>query len=367
MAKQGDIVRFLNSVGGGTITRIDGKMAYVEDSDGFETPVLLRDCVVVGSAPALASVVESVIEHEPEITYSARSESAAVHKSLEDSEPDIEETSTGEVINLQLVYEPRDLKTISNTTFDTYLVNDSNYYLYFTYLCRERDSRLWVTRYSGIVEPNIQLFVEELDRESLPRMDYIAVGILPFKKDKPFTAQQPVLIERRLDTTKFAKLHCFEPSLYFDVPVLSLPLITDGKPYVSTAVTVNKPEAKELEKQLKSKIRADRRRQRPTVKDTATSRRGDTIVVDLHAEELLDTTRGLGPADILNYQVDTFRHVMDENARNKGQKIVFIHGKGEGVLRKALLKELTHRYKGNMVQDASFAEYGYGATQVTIV
>ena len=45
---------------------------------------------------------------------------------------------------------------------------------------------------------------------------------------------------------------------------------------------------------------------------------------------------------------------------------MFIHGKGEGVLRQALMKELNHRYKGHQAQDASFREYGYGATQVTI-
>ncbi|MDE6098116.1 MAG: Smr/MutS family protein, partial [Muribaculaceae bacterium] len=92
----------------------------------------------------------------------------------------------------------------------------------------------------------------------------------------------------------------------------------------------------------------------------------DIIVVDLHASELLDDMRGLSNADILNYQVDRFREVMDANARNKGQRIVFIHGKGEGVLRQALMKELNHRYKGHQVQDASFREYGFGATQVTI-
>ena len=37
MAKIGDTVRFLNSVGGGKITRIEDKIAYVDDG-GFETP-----------------------------------------------------------------------------------------------------------------------------------------------------------------------------------------------------------------------------------------------------------------------------------------------------------------------------------------
>ena len=36
------------------------------------------------------------------------------------------------------------------------------------------------------------------------------------------------------------------------------------------------------------------------------------------------------------------------------------------VYRQALMKELTHRYKGHDVQDASFQQYGFGATQVTI-
>ena len=89
-------------------------------------------------------------------------------------------------------------------------------------------------------------------------------------------------------------------------------------------------------------------------------------MVDLHASELLDSTAGLSPADILNLQIDRFAEVMQANLRFPGTKIVFIHGKGEGVLRQALMKELTHRFKGHDVQDASFREYGFGATQVTI-
>ena len=89
-------------------------------------------------------------------------------------------------------------------------------------------------------------------------------------------------------------------------------------------------------------------------------------MVDLHADALLDTTNGLSATDILNYQLDAFRKVMKEYEKKKGTKIVFIHGKGEGVLRKALVNELQYRYKHFTYQDASFQEYSYGATQVTI-
>jgi dsDNA-specific endonuclease/ATPase MutS2 len=71
-------------------------------------------------------------------------------------------------------------------------------------------------------------------------------------------------------------------------------------------------------------------------------------------------------ADILKYQIDVFVKTMEENLSRKGFKIVFIHGKGDGVLRSALLKELKSRYRNCRWQDASFREYGFGATLVTI-
>jgi dsDNA-specific endonuclease/ATPase MutS2 len=57
---------------------------------------------------------------------------------------------------------------------------------------------------------------------------------------------------------------------------------------------------------------------------------------------------------------------MGKYLKKKGQKIVFIHGKGEGVLRNAIIKELKSKYKTCTHQDASFQEYGFGATMVTI-
>ena len=49
MVKVGDKVRFLNSVGGGTVVKINKDIAYVEEEDGFETPVLIHECVVIES------------------------------------------------------------------------------------------------------------------------------------------------------------------------------------------------------------------------------------------------------------------------------------------------------------------------------
>lgn len=56
---------------------------------------------------------------------------------------------------------------------------------------------------------------------------------------------------------------------------------------------------------------------------------------------------------------------MESNAKNKGRKIVFIHGVGNGVLKNEIRKQLERKYKV-YYQDASFREYGYGATMVII-
>jgi dsDNA-specific endonuclease/ATPase MutS2 len=114
---------------------------------------------------------------------------------------------------------------------------------------------------------------------------------------------------------------------------------------------------------MRAKRQADKPNRQPVQRK---EKRAQIIEVDLHIHELLDSTAGLSNSDMLEVQLNEFRRVMNENLRNKGQKIVFIHGKGEGVLRNALLKELNYKYKQCSVQDASFREYGFGATQVTI-
>lgn len=354
MAKVGDRVRFLNSVGGGIIKRIQGNIAYVDD-DGFETPTLLRECVVVASP----EVTEQKVALTQEVVTPKTTTQPAPKSTSHSTEPAPEETPEGEKLNVVLAYEPNDIKHLNSSTFDTYLVNDSNYYLYFTYLSRADEADGWTTRYAGVVEPNIQVFLEEISGADLPSMDRIAVQMIAFKSDREFRIKAPVAIETALDTSKFFKLHCFHSNVYFDKEVIAVDLVTNDVPRKRMVL-----DSSQLEKGIKAKKAIDRPTRRPVQKNH--SKRPEIIEVDLHINELVDTTAGLTPADILNLQIDEFRKVMDANLKNKGQKIVFIHGKGEGVLRAALLKELNHRYKGHDVQDASFREFGFGATQVTI-
>lgn len=352
MAKVGDTVRFLNSVGGGRIVRIEGQVAYV-DEDGFETPAMLRECVVVSTGDTFYQSETRKSREEKK----AEQPAPAV-KAPEIEIPPVEETPEGEKLNLVLGFEPANIKKLSDTSFDAFLVNDSNYAMYVTIASRPADSEKWVLRFDGYIEPAIQEFVFELTTEDLPDIDRIAVQALPFKRGGEFTLKDAVSYEQRLDPTKFARLHCFTDNPYFDTKVLAVDIVKDD--------VVQQPfkiEAQQIRQAMSGKRDAD---SHPTPKVSKPSKKPDVLEIDLHASALLDNLNGLSKADILNYQIDTFRKVMDESIKSPGKKIIFIHGKGEGVLRQALMKELNHRYKGHDVADASFREYGFGATQVTI-
>jgi hypothetical protein len=85
--------------------------------------------------------------------------------------------------------------------------------------------------------------------------------------------------------------------------------------------------------------------------------------VDLHIEKLINSYKGMGNYDILNLQLDTAKRQVEFAMRKRIQKIVFIHGVGEGVL-KAELDFLLGRYDNLKFYDANYQKYGVGATEV---
>ena len=138
MVKVNDIVRFLNDVGGGKVTRIEGKMVYVEDNDGFERPALAREVVVYVEdndgfeRPALARevvVVDSAKPHHMTYEKPLEIKSKLVEPDVPAPKPKPEpmepvfETEEGEVLNIVLAYEPREIKHLNTTTFYSMLVN----------------------------------------------------------------------------------------------------------------------------------------------------------------------------------------------------------------------------------------------------
>ncbi len=358
--KVGDKVRFLSEVGGGVVKAFKGKeTVLVEDEDGFEIPMLVRECVVIDTDDYNIKRKPQAPQAEVPSSRNERKKVELVNRESED-EPEITyrpaETKEGEKLNVVLAYVPQDVKAISSTAFDTYLVNDSNYYLYYTYLSAEGKS--WKVRAQGNIEPNTKLFLEEFEKDVLNELEHVAVQLIAYKEDKTFLLKPAVNVELRVDTVKFYKLHTFTESVYFEEPSLRYAIVENDIPVRQVFA-----DAESLQQALMQKKTEDKTKPQPIVKQP---RKNDIIEVDLHINELLDNTTGMSNSEMLDYQLDVFRKTLEEYKAKKGQRIVFIHGKGDGVLRNALLKELKSKYKTYSSQDASFREYGFGATMVTI-
>lgn len=349
--KIGDKVRFLNSVGGGVVRGFkDKNMVLVEDESGFEFPMFITECVVVGE-----SDMQVRSSHKPKVEAPVVETPSKQPKKEEDVT--IEETPEGERLNVSLAYLPVDPKTLVQSGYEAYFINESNYYLFFNYMNRQNSS--WISRYHGVVEPNTKIFLEEFPKEDLNDLERICVQLIAWKKDKPYSLKNAISVELRLDTVKFYKLHCFMENDFFEEDALVYPIIRNDVPERELLVSTV-----ELQEAMTQKMRLDRRSPQPVIKKT--KEQPSVLEVDLHITSLLDTTEGMNNADILNYQLDKFHEVLSQQAGNKGQRIVFIHGKGNGVLRTAIEKELKTKYKQYIYQDASFREYGFGATMVTI-
>lgn len=90
-----------------------------------------------------------------------------------------------------------------------------------------------------------------------------------------------------------------------------------------------------------------------------------TMEVDLHIHQLVKSYKGMSNHEILTQQLDTARYKLDWAIKKRIQKIVFIHGVGEGVL-KMELDYLFGRYNNIKFYDANYQKYGLGATEIYI-
>ena len=346
MAKVGDRVRFLNSVGGGIISKIINKeLVTVTDEDGFDVPTLLRECVVIESAEEKLGVEQKKEEKSASL-------SGTVTEMVDHDDYVPQETPEGEQLTLYLAFVPQNIKSISSTDFDIYLVNDSNYYLAYN-IAEERGAAFY-SRFAGFIQPNTKILLDELSRECLNDFEKVKVQFFALKQERSYM-QKPVFdLSLKINPVKFYKLHSFKENDYFEELAMLVALIE--KDQLPSKGLTNE----ELQNMLKQKEVVS------PAKVSVKHKHLETIEVDLHIGQLLDNLNGLSNSDMLQYQLAKFEEIMNQNLKKKGQKIVFIHGKGNGVLRNEILKRLKQKYSFCEAQDASFWEYGYGATMVKI-
>ena len=349
MYKIGERVKFLNAVGGGVITRIVGKnVVHVENEDGFEIPVLISEIILDSSQGS--DITQFVNQGKQAPVPDKKQDVAAKNDSVFiASESTVIQGNNRP--DFYLAFVPENSHNPLEGQTDIYLINNSNYSLLYSY------SHLIESEYhsqgTGLLEANTKLMLGSITSADINSLPEYSFQLLPFKS-KLSKLKRLITKTVQINPVKFYRTGSFEKNSFFKGKAMIFKL---NESELDKAV-------KELtDKEFKQAV-SEKDKPKPQV---IKEKKPEIIEVDLHIHELLDSTNGLSNKEMLDYQMKKFREEMDKAiASYEVKKIIFIHGHGNGVLKQELRKELSSKYKKYYFQDASFQEYGFGATMVVL-
>ena len=230
--KIGDKVRFLNEVGGGRVSGFQGKdIVLVEDEDGFDVPMRISEVVVIGDENYETShMVENKVKGQARATEDIEEEEVEPADKPVTFRAPVEERRGGDKLSAYLAFVPLDLKELTDTRFESYIVNDCNYYLRYVYMTAEGTS--WQVRSTGEIEPNTKCFIEEFGRDQLNELEHSCIQLLAYKRDKYFLRKPAVDALINIDPVKFYKLHTFCENDYFEQSALIYTIIENDRQFV---------------------------------------------------------------------------------------------------------------------------------------
>jgi DNA-nicking Smr family endonuclease len=343
MIKVGDKVKFLNEVGGGVvISFISKNMVNVENEDGFEIPCLISQLLNISA---------------PELNIGGASDEIDSAQTNAIQEP-IYETPPGEIINgknspdFYFCFVPTDSKNPLAAEIEVHLVNDSNFTVMYHYSHFKSD-KVETVKF-GTVQSNSNVSLENFVQSDLSEFPEFGFQLL-FFKDKDEELREAITNKIKVNPVKFYKESSFQRNQFFKRNALILQI---SKNILSTEIdklTQSDFENVVREKEASSKVQKKVRK-----------RTQEEVEVDLHIKELLDNQEGLSNREILEIQMGNVESEMRAAIQAGVKRVVFIHGVGQGVLKQEVSKLLKAKFKKYYFQDASFKEYGYGATMVIL-
>lgn len=336
----GDKVRFLSETGGGIVTRIiDAKTVMVlNDVDEFEIPSLKTDLVVIESANTGNSP-----QSKQSSSVSSSSTIAFTKQSLFVEKEEV-----------YAAFAPRESSNPSESPLELYLINDTNQILLYSF-CDDKGNGLeGIT--AGNLDPKSKILLSEYDIKELNELNSCQFQIIYYQQGK-CTPKPPLNRTLKIQAVKFHKSSSYKDTAYFHQEVILHKLTGEN-----LEDKIEELSNKDFQQAIREKENSEKIK--PALKNNNPDE--NIIEVDLHINALIDSVTGLSNADILDFQMNKFHEVLRQNQNEKGKKIVFIHGIGNGTLKQRVHSELKSKYKKYYQQDASFKEYGWGATMVTI-
>lgn len=348
----GDKVKFLNNVGGGVITRvIDDRMVEVTTPDGFEMPILSDELLLIEEAVearnfAAKSQRAEVFEPSEKIVPQQKALPAPKPKAREKKL--VRTAGTHKVFLALLPFDPT-MPTASD--LELFLINQTDNNLIYNVLIPEKGLYRSI---NGIADAWTIEPVEKLQRSKLVDFDHLVLQCLSFR-DVAHAVINPMQAEWQIRKGKLFKESSYTDSDFFYPKAI----VHEMQEF--------DPMAKAVEQLSQTGIGNIIQSKEPTVGPLPKRNQPpEEIIVDLHIHQLVEDERGLEAKDKLEIQTQRFHQAMADALTQKAKRVVVIHGVGNGRLKTEIRRLLDRQYTKYKYQDASFAEYGFGATLVWI-
>ena len=353
--KIGDKVNFLNSTGGGTVKKIiDTRMVEVTIEDGFDIPVLMSDLVLdFRSQPdkrqqivdnAQKEIQQKQIIEEKEMDEARKSALRRFGRNAEEE-------------GLYLAFVPQDQQWLLTGLLDVVLVNNTPADALYSFNIKEENKYISVDY--GSIAPHSKVVIESISREDI---EYWCEGYIQVI----LSQEETEFIYRPLHAPfSFRSSRFFKDGSYVESGVLGEKTVMISLSSLVALKEVNTDLARMMKEGDKKSVASNNK----LVKEKAAIDKHQTApgeaIVDLHVGELVDNILGMSSNDMFRTQMNYFKKMLESAITNEYDKVTFIHGVGNGVLKNAIIEELKH-YENTSNRMASIMKFGVGAIDVII-
>ena len=355
----GDKVKFLNQTGGGVVSKIvSSQIVNVTDETGFDIPTLIKDLVKVEPATGAGKLFEQEIIVPTPDSYAPQSGPQVSDTDIVPLRRVPEQRNIEQGVYLAFV--PHQQSWLITGDLDVLLVNRTPHTLLASVFTKHDDS-FHFADYEAI-DPESRYLVVTIDREEVSQWLHGVVQAL-FIRNKTQKLLKPLSEEFRIKALKFykeesyANIACLgQNALLVEIAkLLDLPAFAEIA-QSATAEPEPQPKQQETKKKKSHIVNPNNILEQHIIAQGVAE-------VNLHIEELTDDDSSLSDQEKLGLQLSYFQRCVNDAIANHVQKVIFIHGVGQGVLKNEIIKEL-RQYQGVHFFDAPMAKYGVGATEV---
>ena len=356
--KAGDRIKFLNETGEGVlISFIDKDKALVRIDDGFEIPVMISELVSFGG-DYFSDNKEDKEDNKNEYLKKEVLKNADLNKNIRNQEIKneirIQKKVAQPIADNEIVFAAK--PSLKHAGINTWLVNNSSWEI--KYVISQPGEGGHYLFSEGILESDTKVFLRRINPDNINELLIFDFQFI-FYKQGIYNKKDPAVVRIYLEPAGIFNGKDMHNNDYFteNASVLSVFDFKKIRPEKD-----KHPEIKDIKKIILEKNDIPE----PVRKEEKSSQGEKIEEVDLHIESLVDDHRNLTNGEIVEIQMSRFKTSLETAIIHKTPKIVFIHGVGNGKLKYEIRRTLDQKYPALQYQDASFREYGFGATMVMI-